>query len=96
MEEKKPEKQSMEDVMHELQSRTKCPYAEEKLFIYAQAMDPYNRRYIVLECPARRNTISDSKKWKVYQEEINELCCNPYFAYKCESYKLVKELDKKG
>ena len=53
MEEKKSEKLSMEDVMHELQSRTKCPYAEEKLFIYAQAMDPYNRRYIVLECPAR-------------------------------------------
>ncbi|MBR5624823.1 hypothetical protein IKW72_07485 [bacterium] len=93
MEENK-EKRSMEDVMHEIQSRTKCPFAEEKLFIYAQAMDPYNRRYIVLECPCRRNTINDSSKWKVYQEEIESLCCNPYFAYKCESYKKVKGLDK--
>ena len=57
-------------------------------------MDPYNRRYIVLECPCRRNTINDSSKWKVYQEEIESLCCNPYFAYKCESYKKVKGLDK--
>ena len=78
MDEPKQAKQSLEDVMHELQSRTKCPYADEKLFIYAQAMDPYNRRYIVLECPARRNTIGDSQKWKVYQEEIESLCCNPY------------------
>ena len=83
-------KQSMEDRMKELQSKTKCPFAEEKLYIYAQAMDPYNRRYIVLECPARRNTLSDSAKWKVFEEEIETLCCNPYFAFKCESYKKVK------
>lgn len=88
------EKQSMEDRMHELQARTQCPFAEEKLFIYAQAMDPYNRRYIVLECPARRNVLKDSSKWKVFEEEIAALCCNPYYAYKCECYKEVKKLDK--
>ena len=82
---------SLESTMQELQKQTKCPYADQKLFIYAKAMDPYNRRYIVLECPARRRTISNPEKWKVYEEEIRELCCNAKFAEKCEAYKKVKE-----
>jgi len=82
---------SMEQTMNELQEQSKCSYADGKLLIYAKAMDPYNRRYIILECPAKRRTISDSEKWKVYEEEIRTVCCNPKFAEICEAYKNVNK-----
>ena len=77
--------------MQELQKATKCPYADQKLFIYAKAMDPYNRRYIVLECPAKRRTISNPEKWKVYEEEIRAVCCNEKFDEICDAYKAIKK-----
>ena len=81
---------SIEQTMTELQEQTKCPLADSKLFIFAQPMDPYNRRYIVLECPAKRRTVSDPTEWKVYEDDIRKLCCDPRYAEICEWYKKVR------
>ncbi len=82
---------SMEQTMKELQKQTQCPYADGKLLIYAKAMDPYNRRYIILECPAKRRTITNSEEWKVFEEEIRAVCCNSKFAQVCDAYKNVNK-----
>ena len=81
---------SLEQEVKELQAQTKCPLADCKIFVFAQPMDPYNRRYIVLECPAKRRTVSNPVEWKVYEEDIRKLCCAPDFAEKCEWYKKVR------
>ena len=86
------EKISLEDRMAALQKQTQCPYADSKLFIFARAMDPYNRRYIVLECPAKRQAIpGKADEWKVYEEEVSTLCCSSGYAKECEWYKAVKK-----
>ena len=51
---------SLDQELKDLQKQTKCPAADSRLFIFAQAMDPYNRRYIVLECPAKRKLLSNA------------------------------------
>jgi hypothetical protein len=85
-------KSSLEDQMTDLQKQTQCPYADSKIFIFARAMDPYNRRFIVLECPAKRHVISgNADEWKVYEEDIRNICCNPDYANVCEWYKKVKK-----
>ncbi|MCX7847098.1 MAG: hypothetical protein N2595_03585 [bacterium] len=77
---------SLEEQMAALQRRTQCPLAEGKLFIFVQAMDPYQRRQIVLECPAKRLLLKDAQQWKVYQEEIERVCCSPRYAEECTWY----------
>lgn len=77
---------SLEEQMAALQKRTKCPLADGKLFIFVQAMDPYQRRHIVLECPAKRLLLRDAQQWKVYQEEIEKVCCSPRYAEECTWY----------
>ena len=77
--------------MKELQSQTKCPYADKKLLIYAKAMDPYHRRYVILECPAKRRTITNHEEWKVFEEEIRTVCCDANFAKICDAYKNVNK-----
>lgn len=74
---------SLEEQMAALQKRTVCPLADGKLFIYVQAMDPYQRRHIVLECPAKRHVIKDPQQWKVYRDEIERVCCSPGYAKEC-------------
>ncbi len=81
---------SLEQELKELQEQTKCPAADNRMIIYAQAMDPYNRRYIVLECPAKRKITANSAEWKVYEEDIKKICCDPNYAEKCEYYKKAK------
>ncbi len=82
---------SMEQTMKELQKQAQCPYADGKLLIYAKAMDPYHRRYIILECPAKRRTITNPEEWKVFEEEIKTVCCDPNFAKICSAYKEVNK-----
>jgi len=77
---------SLEEQMAALQKRTVCPLADSKLFVFVQAMDPYRRRHIVLECPAKRRVIKDPQQWKVYREEIEKLCCSPGYAEECTWY----------
>jgi len=82
---------SLDEQMNELQKQTCCPLADSKLFIFMQAMDPYRRRYIVLECPAKRQVLpGQAADWKVYEEEIRSLCCNSKYAKECEWYKKAK------
>jgi len=81
---------SLDQQLKDLQKQTKCPAADNRLIIFAQAMDPYNRRYILLECPAKRKLISNSAEWKVYEEEIREVCCDPEYAEKCKYYKKAR------
>ena len=80
------EQLSLEQQMIALQKRTKCPYAEGKLFIFVQAMDPYGRRRIVLECPAKRRMVKNSAEWKVDTGNIERLCCSPSYDKECEWY----------
>lgn len=81
---------SFEDRKKELQRKAVCPLADGKLFIFAPMMDPYNRRYVCLECPAKRSLLSDPKEWKVYEEDIEKLCCSPSYATVCEWYKKAR------
>jgi len=53
-------------------------------------MDPYRRRRIALECPAKRRVVSNPMEWKVFEEDIRKLCCNPKYATVCEWYKKAK------
>ena len=78
---------SLEDTMKDLQKQAKCPCADSKLLIYVKAMDPYRRHHIILECPAKRRTLTDPEKWKVFEEEIRTVCCDPNFAKICSAYK---------
>jgi hypothetical protein len=80
------DQQSLEERKHELQKRTRCPLADGRLFIFVQAMDPYNRHRIVLECPAKRQTVKNPMEWKIEQDDIERLCCNPDYATVCEWY----------
>jgi len=82
---------SLEQQMAALQKRTKCPFAEGKLFVFVQAMDPYDRRRIVLECPAKRRMVRNPMEWKIDIEEIERVCCNPGFAELCQWYKATRE-----
>ena len=77
---------SIEARMVQLQKLTKCPYAESRLFIFAQAMDPYRRHQIALECPAKRRVIPNAAQWKVFEAEIKTLCCDAHYATICEWY----------
>ncbi len=81
---------SLDQELKDLQKQTTCPAADNRLFIFAQAMDPYNRRYIVLECPAKRKLLSNASEWKVKEEEIKEVCCDPNYAEKCAYYKKAR------
>jgi hypothetical protein len=81
---------STEDRKNELQKRTKCPLADGRLFIFVQAMDPYNRHRIVLECPAKRQVVKDATQWKIEEDEIERLCCSPDYASMCEWYKATR------
>ena len=81
---------SMEEQLALLQKQTKCPLAEGQLIIFMQAMDPYRRRRIALECPAKRRVVSNPMEWKVFEEDIRKLCCNPKYATVCEWYKKAK------
>jgi len=81
---------TIEERMAALQKRTKCPFADSRLFVFAQPMDPYNRRYIVLECLAKRRTVSNPTEWKVHEEDVEKLCCDLHYADVCEWYKAAK------
>ena len=81
----------LDEQMNQLQKQTCCPLADSKLFIFAQAMDPYRRRYIVLECPAKRRVLPGRQaEWKVYEDDIRALCCNSAYATVCEWYQKTK------
>lgn len=82
---------SLEEQMAALQKRTRCPLADGKLFIFVQAMDPYQRRHIVLECPAKRRVVKDPQQWKVYREEIEKVCCSPGYAEECTWYVAARQ-----
>ena len=82
---------SFEQQLAALQKRTKCPLAEGKLFVFIQAMDPYNRRRIVLECLAKRRMVRNPAEWKIDVEEIERVCCDPGFADSCQWYKAIRE-----
>jgi hypothetical protein len=84
------ESTSLEARKAALQKETKCPLADNRLFIFVQAMDPYRRHHITLECPAKRAVVKNSVAWKVYEDEIRRVCCNPDYAAVCEWYKAAR------
>ena len=84
------ENMSLEERKTALQKETKCPLADGRLFIFVQAMDPYQRHHIVLECPAKRQLLKNAAEWKVYEEDIRRLCCNPRYATVCEWYQKAR------
>lgn len=81
---------SLEERKKMLQAATKCPLADGKVIIFTPMMDPYNRRYIVIQCPAKRAVLSNPQEWKVYEEDIEKLCCNPAYATVCEWFKKAR------
>lgn len=81
---------SLEERKKQLQQKVKCPLGDGKILIFTPMMDPYNRRYVVLQCPAKRAVITNPQEWKVYEEDIEKICCNPSYATVCEWYKKAK------
>jgi hypothetical protein len=81
---------SLEEQKTALQKRTKCPLADGRLIIFVQAMDPYNRHRIVLECPAKRQVVKNPLEWKIEAGDIERLCCNPNYATECEWYQAAR------
>lgn len=81
---------SLEERKRQLQNKVKCPLADGKIFVYTPMMDAYNRRYVVLQCPAKRSLLKNPQEWKVYEDDIEKLCCNPDYATVCEWYKKAR------
>ncbi|MCX7002875.1 MAG: hypothetical protein NTV22_06330 [bacterium] len=80
------EHMSLEQRKALLQKQTICPLADSRIFIFVQAMDPYNRHKITLECPAKRALVKNAAEWKVDEEDIRRLCCSADYATACAWY----------
>ncbi len=81
---------SLEQRKTALQKQTICPLADGRIFIFVQAMDPYKRHNIVLECPAKRTLVKAAAEWKVGEDDIRRWCCSPEYASVCEWYKAAR------
>ncbi len=84
------EHMSLEQRKAALQKQTICPLADSRIFVFVQAMDPYKRHRIVLECPAKRRLVKNAAEWKVDEDDIRRLCCSPEYASLCEWYKAAR------